>query len=345
MTRYFPAEWHPQQAIQLTWPHKETDWNWILPDIQSLFIEMINIITQYEDVILSIPDEQTANELSPKLTKQPFQCRFYICKSDDTWARDHGPIGVFENKKLVIEDYIFNGWGGKFDSTYDNQISDQLFQQHAYTAHTYENHNFILEGGSIESDGQGCLLTTRKCLLNTNRNASLNQAQIETYLKDALGSEKILWLRHGDLLGDDTDAHIDTLARFAPNNQIIFQGCDDKQDEHFDELQAMKAELSQLTNTLNQPFTLVELPWPSAIYEKQDNQRLPATYANFLFINGALLLPVYGVEQDAQAIKVLTRALPNHKIIPINCATVIRQYGSLHCLTMQIPTAEQLEVN
>ena len=345
MTRYFPAEWHPQQAIQLTWPHSKTDWNWILSDIQSLYIGLINTITEYEDVILSVSDSQTIEWLTPQLIKNPFECRFYICDNNDTWARDHGPICVFEDKKLLIEDFIFNGWGAKFDASQDNQITDRLFQQHAYNAHTYEAHNFILEGGSIESDGQGCLLTTRQCLLNTNRNASLDQSQIEAYLKDALGSEKILWLKHGDLIGDDTDAHVDTLARFAPNNQIIFQGCSNSKDEHFDELQAMKAELATLTNTNDEPFTLVELPWPDAIYEKADNQRLPATYANFLFINGAVLLPVYGVKQDAQAISVLAHALPHHKVIPINCETVIRQYGSLHCLTMQIPTAEQLEAN
>lgn len=341
MTRYFPAEWHPQSAIQLTWPHSNTDWNWVLNEIQSLYIELINTITEYENVILSVPDSGCIDGIRSQLKANHFKCEFYVVINDDTWARDHGPISVYENTKLAIQDFQFNGWGGKFDANQDNQITSSLFQQNAYNCHTYENHNFILEGGSIESDGNGALLTTRQCLMNTNRNASLNQDQIEIYLKDALGCKKILWLKHGDLIGDDTDAHIDTLARFAPDNQIIFQGCQDAEDDHYNDLNAMKEELSQLTNVNNKPYKLIELPWPDALYEAQSNQRLPATYANFLFINGAVLLPVYGVKQDALAIQVMTDALPNYKVIPINCAVVVRQYGSLHCLTMQIPTTEQ----
>ncbi|MFY0642185.1 MAG: agmatine deiminase family protein [Bermanella sp.] len=341
MTRYFPAEWHPQYAIQLTWPHSKTDWDWVLNEIQSLYIELINTITEYENVILSVPNSECIDGIRTQLKTNHFKCEFYVIANDDTWARDHGPIGIYEDGKLAIQDFQFNGWGGKFDANQDNQITSYLFQQNAYYSHTYESHNFILEGGSIESDGNGALLTTRQCLMNTNRNASLNQDQIEVYLKDALGCDKILWLKHGDLIGDDTDAHVDTLARFAPNNQIIFQGCQDPEDDHYNDLNAMKEELSQLTNVNNKPYKLIELPWPDALYETQSNQRLPATYANFLFINGAVLLPVYGVKQDALAIKVMTDALPNHKVIPINCAVVVRQYGSLHCLTMQIPTSKQ----
>jgi agmatine/peptidylarginine deiminase len=345
MTRYFPAEWHPQQAVQLTWPHSKTDWNWIIEDIQSFYIQLINTITEFENVIISVPDPEVIESIQSQLKNNHFECHFFICSNNDTWARDHGPIGTYEDKKLVIEDFRFNGWGGKFDARLDNKITESLFQQQAYQAHYYETRNFILEGGSIESDGHGCLLTTCQCLMNTNRNASLTQVQIESYLKDSLGSQKFLWLKHGDLIGDDTDAHVDTLARFAPNNQIIFQGCDNPEDDHFHELQAMKAQLAEFTNTQDKSFKLIELPWPDSIIEEADNQRLPATYANFLFINGAVLLPIYGVAQDQKAIEVMTQALPNHKIIPINCATVIRQYGSLHCLTMQIPTAEQQEVN
>jgi agmatine/peptidylarginine deiminase len=343
MTRYFPAEWHPQQAVQLTWPHSKTDWNWIIEDIQSFYIQLINTITEFENVIISVPDPEVIESIQSQLKNNHFECHFFICSNNDTWARDHGPIGTYEDKKLVIEDFRFNGWGGKFDARLDNKITESLFQQQAYQAHYYETRNFILEGGSIESDGNGCLLTTRQCLMNTNRNASLNQDQIEAYLKDTLGCEKFLWLKHGDLIGDDTDAHIDTLARFAPNNQIIFQGCQNTDDDHYNDLNAMKEELTQLTNINGAPFSLVELPWPDAIFEGDTNQRLPATYANFLFINGAVLLPIYNVKQDTQAIKVMKAALPNHKIIPINCSVVVRQYGSLHCLTMQIPTAERQE--
>jgi len=340
MTRYFPAEWHNQYAIQLTWPHENTDWEWVLPEIQSFYIQLINIILEHEHVILSVPNEDTITQVKNLLSNHPFQCHFYIAPNNDTWARDHGPISIYKDNQLAIADFIFNGWGNKFNASLDNQLTRRLFEQKAYPSQHIESLNFILEGGSIESDGNGCLLTTRQCLMNTNRNASLNQSQIESYLSQHLGSEKFLWLKHGDLEGDDTDAHVDTLARFAPNNQIIFQGCQDPEDSHFDELQAMKEELKGFSNTQNEPFTLVELPWPDAQFEPTDNQRLPATYANFLFINGAVLLPVYGVKQDEEAIRIMTQALPEHKIIPVNCSIVIRQYGSLHCLTMQIPSPQ-----
>lgn len=338
MTRYFPAEWHAQHAIQLTWPHADTDWDWVLPEIQSFYIQLINIILEHEHVILSVPNEDIISDIQPKLKASPFQCHFYVASNNDTWARDHGPISIFKDGKLAIADFIFNGWGNKFNAQLDNKITKTLFEQNAYPSDDLESLNFILEGGSIESDGNGCLLTTRQCLMNTNRNASLNQAQIENYLTDHLGSKKFLWLKHGDLEGDDTDAHVDTLARFAPNNQIIFQGCQDPEDSHYEELQAMKEELTHFSNVNNEPYKLVELPWPEPQFEESEQQRLPATYANFLFINGAVLLPVYGVKQDEEAIRVMTKALPEHKIIPVNCSVVIRQYGSLHCLTMQIPS-------
>ncbi|GAA6133544.1 agmatine deiminase family protein [Oceaniserpentilla sp. 4NH20-0058] len=339
MNRYLPAEWHPQYAIQLTWPHAETDWHWILADIQVFYINLINTILEHEHVILSVQDLSLVETINRSLKQKKFKCHYYASQNNDTWTRDHGPIAVIENNKLVIKDFIFNGWGQKFDASLDNQITQNLFNQNAYPSDQLDKVNFILEGGSIESDGKGCLLTTRQCLLNTNRNSSLNQAQIEQLLSSQLGIKKVLWLNHGDLLGDDTDAHIDTLARFAPNNQIIFQGCNDKNDAHFDELQKMKAQLSELTNCPNEPFKLIELPWPDAQYDTESNDRLPATYANFLFINNAVLLPTYGTPQDPIAVQTMQQALPEYKIIPIDCSMVIRQFGSLHCLTMQIPAA------
>jgi len=343
MTRYFPAEWHPQSAIQLTWPHPQTDWDWVLPEIQAFYINLINTILEFEDVILSIPEISEKDRIEHQLKKTNFNCYFYRAENNDTWARDHGPISIFKDETLAILDFQFNGWGRKFDAQLDNKITRSLFDQNAYPTSNIETQNFILEGGSIESDGMGSILTTRQCLMNTNRNASLNQSQVESALKEALGCQQVLWVKNGDLEGDDTDAHIDTLARFTPNNQIIFQGCQDPDDSHYLALEKMKFELNLLKNAQGSSYTLVELPWPSAQFDAHTEERLPATYANFLFINGAVLLPVYNVEQDQIAIDTMTQALPGFKIIPIDCSIVIRQFGSLHCLTMQIPTATQVQ--
>ena len=236
----------------------------------------------------------------------------------------------------------FNGWGNKFDAELDNQITKNLHEQNAYNAPQISSINYILEGGSIESDGQGTLLTTKKCLLNSNRNSNYSQADIESLLNKHLGSRNVLWLGSGDLVGDDTDAHIDTLARFAPNNRLIFQGCQNTEDEHFLELDKMKNRLSEFKNSQGLSYDLYELPFPDAIFELEENgkqQRLPASYANFLFINNAVLLPIYNVPQDILALEIMKSALPGYKIIPIDCTLLIRQYGSLHCITMQIPTS------
>jgi len=340
MTLHLPAEWHPQHAIQVTWPHENTDWNWILDEIQAFYLNLAKLILNHENLIVCVPDQAYKTALQQSIIESlpknhPFTCEIFISPSNDTWARDHGPITVFNDGQAQLLDFQFNGWGDKFESQLDNQITQNLFSQHAYPAKNISKQALVLEGGSIESDGFATLLTTEKCLLNNNRNPELNKQEIESILKSTMGVENILWLKHGDLEGDDTDAHIDTLARITPNNQIIFQGCNNTQDSHFNELAAMKEELASLKNTQGQPFKLIELPMPQAIFE--DGQRLPATYANFLFINGAVLLPTYNVPQDKHAIDIMCAALPDFKIIPVDCSLLIRQYGSLHCITMQIP--------
>lgn len=340
MTIHLPAEWHQQHAIQLTWPHENTDWNWILDETQAFYINLAKLILTYENLIICVPNQTYKETLQKSINdslpaNHAFTCEIYICPSNDTWARDHGPITVFNNGQAEVLDFQFNGWGNKFESQLDNKITQSLFKQHAYPAKSCSPQTLILEGGSIESDGFATLLTTEKCLLNENRNPGLDKHDIETILKSTLGTENILWLKHGDLEGDDTDAHVDTLARLAPANRIIFQGCANTEDQHFDDLAAMKHELASFRNAQGQPFQLFELPMPQAVFE--DGQRLPATYANFLFINGAVLLPIYNVPEDKLAIDTMIAALPDFEIIPVDCSLLIRQYGSLHCITMQIP--------
>jgi agmatine deiminase len=342
MQPYFPAEWHPQQAIQITWPHKETDWAWVINEAHAFYYKLARAILMFQNLIISVPTNALKRELQNAFKGNPHQCFIYVCPSNDTWTRDHGPVSVFNGSLLQILDYQFNGWGNKFNAELDNQITTNLYKQGAYTCDSMLNSDFILEGGSIETDGQGTLLTTKQCLLNTNRNPDYSRHQIESLFTKQLGCTNILWLDHGNLIGDDTDAHIDTLARFIPNNGIIFQGCQDPLDPHYQSLNKMKGQLKTFKNSCDQPYTLHELPLPSAIYESSNSnpkQRLPASYANFLIANKAIFLPIYNVPQDTIAIEILKKALPNHKIMPIDCTLLIRQYGSLHCITMQIPIA------
>lgn len=301
------AEWEPQSAVQLTWPHKDTDWAPILPEITAVYEEMKREIESRETVI--VVDDIPHN---------------------DTWARDHGFITVEENGQLILLDFKFNGWGEKFAAELDNDINRQLYEQQLVKG-IYESHlDFVLEGGSIESDGKGTIFTTTCCLMAPHRNQPLTQQEIEQQLKEWLGAERIVWINHGSLIGDDTDGHIDTLVRIAPNDTLLYIGAD---DEHPD-LLLMEQELQQLRTIDGHPYRLLRLPMPRPIYD--DGERLPATYANYLVINGAVLVPTYNQpDLDQEAISTTGKAFPDREIIGIDCRAVIRQHGSLHCCTMQ----------
>lgn len=301
------AEWEPQSAVQLTWPHKDTDWAPILPEITAVYEEIKREIESRETVI--VVDDIPHN---------------------DTWARDHGFITVEENGQLILLDFKFNGWGEKFAAELDNDINRQLYEQQLVKG-IYESHlDFVLEGGSIESDGKGTIFTTTCCLMAPHRNQPLTQQEIDQQLKEWLGAERIVWINHGSLIGDDTDGHIDTLVRIAPNDTLLYIGAD---DEHPD-LLLMEQELQQLRTIDGHPYRLLRLPMPRPIYD--DGERLPATYANYLVINGAVLVPTYNQpDLDQEAISTIGKAFPDREIIGIDCRAVIRQHGSLHCCTMQ----------
>ena len=301
------AEWEPQSAVQLTWPHKDTDWAPILPEITAVYEEMKREIESRETVI--VVDDIPHN---------------------DTWARDHGFITVEENGQLILLDFKFNGWGEKYAAELDNDINRQLYEQQLVKG-IYESHlDFVLEGGSIESDGKGTIFTTTCCLMAPHRNQPLTQQEIEQQLKEWLGAERIVWINHGSLIGDDNDGHIDTLVRIAPNDTLLYIGAD---DEHPD-LLLMEQELQQLRTIDGHPYRLLRLPMPRPIYD--DGERLPATYANYLVINGAVLVPTYNQpDLDQEAISTIGKAFPDREIIGIDCRAVIRQHGSLHCCTMQ----------
>jgi len=333
-----PAEWEPVDAVQLTWPHAGTDWQPRLAEVLHLYEELVVILSGVCQVLIAAPADQVAS------IRQRFAGRgvpleklhVYPAESDDTWARDHGPITVESEDGLVLMDYQFNGWGNKFAGGRDNRITATLFGQGAYPGAQLLQRELVLEGGAIESDGRGTLLTTTKCLLNPNRNPALSRQQIEAHLKRDLGVSRILWLEHGALEGDDTDSHIDTLARLCPDGVIAYQACDDERDVHYAELQAMAGELSACTDAAGAPCKLVPLPWPSARYDEA-GARLPATYANFLVVNGSVLVPTYRGPRDKEALRQVAAAFPGYTVFGLDCLPLIRQHGSLHCITMQLP--------
>lgn len=328
-----PSEWTKQSFVQLTWPHANTDWNYMLDEVNNCFKNIALAIIKHQNLLIVCSN--TAHIEAVLGNVDYSRITFAEIPSNDTWARDHGGISVFENGQRVIYDFTFNGWGKKFDAEFDNEITHKLSDLGVFGKSKYRNmKHFVLEGGSIESDGKGTLLTTSTCLLSENRNDA-SQDKIEQSLKEFFGTTNVLWLHHGYLAGDDTDSHIDTLARLCPNNTITYVQCEDEKDEHFEELQKMEVELQAFKNADGEPFKLVALPMADAVYDEGD--RLPATYANFLIINNAVLMPTYNSPKDQIAIDQLKIVFPEREVVGIDCSALIKQHGSLHCVTMQYP--------
>ena len=333
--KIFPAEWAPQQFVQLTWPHADTDWAYMLDEVQVCFKNIAREIAQRQRLLIVAPDiedvrRQIANEVNManvSLVELP---------SNDTWARDHGGITIFEDNKPVVLDFQFNGWGLKFASDKDNLITERLHRGGHLFGELRNCRNFTFEGGSIESDGEGTLLTTSECLLSPNRNATMSRNDIEKYLLDTLGARQLLWLDYGYLAGDDTDSHIDTLARLCPNNTILYVKCDDEADEHYEALHHMEQQLKTFRTLNGEPYRLIALPMARPAFE--DDERIPATYANYLVMNGAVLVPIYGTDLDAIALEQVGKAFPDREMVGVDCQALIRQHGSLHCVTMQYPS-------
>ena len=336
-TIQLPAEWAEQQFVQLTWPHAETDWAYMLDEVNACFVNIAREIIKHENLLIVCTDTDEVEQLLGDADLS--RITFAEMATNDTWARDHGGITVLEDGKPVIYDFTFNGWGMKFAANHDNMITRRLYSAGIFGEARHRNcFDFVLEGGSIESDGQGTLLTTAECLLSDNRN-NLSEEDIEVRLKEYFGLKKVLWLNHGYLAGDDTDSHVDTLARLCDKSTIAYVKCDDPEDEHYVELKKMKKELRQFQNSEGRYYRLIPLPMADAVYE--DGERLPATYANFLIINGAVLMPTYNSPKDEIAKEQLQRAFPDREIVGINCLALIKQHGSLHCVTMQYPSSKE----
>ena len=295
-----------------------------------------------EDLLICCNSDSQAREVTAMLQAQcqleqlPGRVNTATVPSNDTWARDFGPLSLATHAGFHLLDATFNAWGNKYDSALDNHINHRLDTGGYLGALAMHSTELVLEGGALETDGAGTLLTTRHCLLNPNRNGPITADWMEHQLAELLGISRIHWLDHGLLEGDDTDGHIDTLARFCAPEHIVYQGCDNPQDSHYPALQAMAEQLACLTTRVGEPYELTELPWPEAIHDA-DGQRLPATYANFLILNDAVLVPVYDLPQDERACAVLAECFPSRRIVPVACRTLLEQGGSLHCLTMQLP--------
>ena len=336
MNPRLPAEWEAQDGILMAWPHDGTDWAYMLDDVRPVFIEIIRQVTRFERVLLTAPN--AANAIDILAVAGIDLSKVMVCElpNNDTWARDFGPITVSYNNQPVLLDFGFNGWGLKFPANHDNLLTARLKGLGAFVPNL-KAIGLIMEGGSIESDGLGTILTTSECLLSPNRNPQLDKSEIEQAMASLLGARRVLWLNHGWLAGDDTDSHIDTLARICPDNTIVYQACDNSLDEHFQGLKQMEEELKSFKSPDGSPYRLIALPWPKARFDDQAH-RLPATYANFLVINGAVLMPTYGDrENDDKALACIGLAFPGREIIAIDCLPLIEQHGSLHCVTMQLP--------
>ncbi|NMA74648.1 MAG: agmatine deiminase family protein [Bacteroidales bacterium] len=333
---FFPAEWYPQSGILLTWPHKRTSWASILKEVEACYVALATEIAKRQLLLIVTPHPEEVHNTLSKAKVNLDNVRFSQCNTNDTWARDHGPITLLKGEQPRLLDFMFNGWGLKFAANWDNLITECLFEKQVISGDYINCRNFVLEGGAIESDGEGTLLTTSHCMLAPNRNDTLGRQAIEDYLMDIFYLKRVLWLDYGYLEGDDTDSHIDTLARFCNPSTIAYVQCTDKNDTHYVPLQKMEEQLKTFKQLNGEPYNLVPLPLPDAIY--LEGYRLPATYANFLIMNEAVLYPTYDQkENDAKAKRVLEQIFPNHEIIGINCLPLIKEHGSLHCVTMQFP--------
>ncbi len=334
-----PAEWEKQAFVQLTWPHPETAW-YELPKVLDCYVNVASAIVRYEPLLIVCRDEAECRKdfAHRGVSLDNWPVRFVEAPLNDTWARDHGAISVWGDQgEKCIMDFVFNGWGLKFGADLDNQITRTVFRKGAFAPDVryLDMRPFVLEGGSIDTDGTGTLLATSECLCSLNRNEYLAQEEIEEKLKTAFGLERILWLDHGGIVGDDTDSHVDILARFCSEDTIAYTCCEDPSDQNYAPLKAMEKELEGFRTRDGKPYRLIPLPLPEALY--LDDYRLPASYANFLIVNGAVLMPGTGGPLDQVAAAQLRTAFPDRKVEIIDCRALLSGHGGLHCITMNYP--------
>ena len=331
------AEWEHQNGVLLSWPTQTTDWRHNLAAAENTYLELTKLIAQYSHAYICCYDSDTRQHVQKLCSGANInngRYTLFTIAYDDTWTRDYGPLSLRRENDVAWLNFGFNAWGGKYAFRQDAELTRSL-HQHFKDKPILDHADFVLEGGSIESDGRGTILTTSTCLLDPARNPGLSKQQISGRLKEALDIERILWLDHGHLLGDDTDAHIDTLARFCSPHTIAYVQCTNPEDPHFKSLSAMELQIKSFKQNNGQVYHLIPLPLANTCINSE-GQPLPASYANFLIINGAVLAPVYDLDTDTLAVSQLQKAFPEHRIVPVQCRSLIEQYGSLHCITMQM---------
>ncbi len=337
----FPAEWEKQTATWLSWAHKEASWPEKFEPIPAVYTGIVKTISQFQHVNINVNDEAMFTEVTARLTNAGVDASryaLYIIPTNDAWCRDHGPAFVVNpsaKEPLAVVDWGYNAWGGKYPPfDLDDIVPTRIAEARGLPVY---HPGIVMEGGSIDVNGKGCLLTTRACLLNENRNPHLTQEQIEQYLCDYYGQEKILWLEDG-IVGDDTDGHIDDLARFISPTTIVTVMEEDPADENYAILWENRKILDTLTDQDGRPFRIVELPMPGLV--EYDGQRLPASYANFLIGNGFVLVPTFKHANDAKAIGILQREFPDRQVIGIDCVDLVWGLGTLHCISQQEPAVD-----
>ncbi len=339
-----PAERAPQSGVMLTWPHAHSDWGPRLAAAEAVFLALAREIARREPLLVVCFDAAHRDEVRRQLEAGGVEMAAVIlavAPSNDSWARDHGPLTVLVQGRPRLVDFRFDGWGGKYPADLDAAVTGRLHAQGVFGATPLESVDLVLEGGAIDSDGQGGLLATRRCLLSAARNPGMDQARMETLLRRHLGARRVLWLEHGALEGDDTDGHVDMLVRFAGPDTLVYQSCDEPDYGAYAELRALEAELAGLRTRKGNPYRLVALPWPAPVHD-DDGRRLPASYANFLPVDGALLVPAYEDARDGEAAAVLAGLFPDRDIVPVPCRPLLYQNGSLHCATLQFPAGVEL---
>ncbi|HEY0246276.1 MAG TPA: agmatine deiminase family protein [Mucilaginibacter sp.] len=334
---FFPAEWHPHTATWLSWPHKKESWPGKINTIYKPYCEFIKAVSESELVRINVADEQmqafAINELN-KVGIDLNKIQFFSFPTNDAWCRDHGPAFLINNetKQKAIVDWGYNAWGGKYPPFDLDDVIPTKIGNH-FNLPVY-NPGIVMEGGSVDFNGKGTILTTTACLLNKNRNPHLNQQQIETYLHNYYGAEQILWLGDG-IVGDDTDGHIDDITRFVTEDTIVTVVEENKNDDNYHILQDNLKTLKTMRLLNGKQLDIIELPMPDAvIYE---DQRLPASYANFYIGNAAVVVPTYRCNKDDKALEILQGCFPERKVIGIDSTDIIWGLGSFHCLSQQEP--------
>jgi agmatine deiminase len=335
-----PAEWAPHRGTWLSWPHKVASWPGRFEPVPAIFVELVRHLTPREEVHINVagPDDESAVR---KLLRSPDipqgRVLFHFNPTNDAWCRDHGPIFVQRSRKegaeQAIIDWGYNAWGGKYppfdlDDVVPTRIANELDLPVFHPG-------IVMEGGSLDVNGAGTLMTTEACLLNPNRNPDLDRDEIEQYLKDFLGVRHILWLGDG-IVGDDTDGHIDDLSRFTSERTIVTVVEDDPSDDNYRPLQENLLRLRSMRDQDNRSLRIVTLPMPEPLY--QGDQRLPASYANFYIANGIVLLPTYRSARDEIARRTLQDLFPTRQVIPVDCTDLVWGLGAIHCVTQQWPS-------